>query len=181
MIDAIHGVLTRQAHSLRQWDPDNNPALALRQIRYDCSFAGVPDLVVAGPDEDGSPFRVEWNSGSGGTWLISHTLKSGGRGADAVAVSRDGKLVAVGGSSDGIHVYEVRTGAMIHSFPLAGFVRAVGFSKEGRKVLAQSATDGIQVWDLVSGERGVLTREDAESIDQVRIPDRAEGLRGRHS
>jgi WD40 repeat protein len=167
--DAVHEVLIRQAHNLRQWDPDDNPTLALQQIRYDCAFAGVPGLVARGHDQDDSSLRIEWSSGSGGTWLLSHPLKSDGH-CTETAVSQDGKLVAVGGFFAGVHVYEVDTGGLINSFPLTGIVLAVRFSTDGRKILARNSAGENCVWDIVSGEPGALTGEDVEAIDLAKLP-----------
>ncbi|GLY83360.1 WD40 repeat domain-containing protein [Actinoallomurus iriomotensis] len=170
VIATIHDILIRQAHNLRRWDPTNQPTLALQQIRYDCSFAGAPGLVATGLDKGDSLLRIEWNSGSGGTWILSHTLKSGEHGAQTVALSPDGNSVAIGDSTDGVNVYEVDTGAMTHRFPLTGFCSSVRFSKDGRKVLARDLQGKIHAWDLVSDEQVALTCEDAEAIDQEKRP-----------
>jgi WD40 repeat protein len=75
---------------------------------------------------------------------------SGGDEGDAtvVALSPDGRIVAVGGYGRAVRVWEVRTGKLLHALD-AGGTDALEFSRDGR-ILAVSG-EGASLWDVATG------------------------------
>lgn len=78
------------------------------------------------------------------TW--SDTLES-------IAISPDGKLLASGGASTVVAVWDINTGSVVRELlGNAETVRSVSFSPDG-KLLASGGNDGfIRIWDVSSGQ-----------------------------
>ncbi|HEX6340840.1 WD40 repeat domain-containing protein [Umezawaea sp.] len=169
ILDAVHGVLTRQAHNLRRWDPDTQPALALGQIRYDCAFSGAPGLIDTSVDEKPA-LHIEWSAGGEGTWLLSHTLASGEGYLSAMAVSPDSSMVAAARQESGLHVHDVETGAILRSFPLDGHASSVWFSENNRKVLVRWNDGRIIVRNLITGEEEPPMPDDLRAAERRTTP-----------
>jgi WD40 repeat protein len=75
----------------------------------------------------------------------------GGEGdAGAVALSPDGRMLAVGGYGTVVRIWDVRTEKVVHQLNTGGVV-ALEFSRDGR-ILAV-AGDGASLWDVGSGTR----------------------------
>ncbi len=172
VLDTIYGVLTRQTHNLRQWNPVQRPALALQQILYDCAYSGVPDLIAPGTGEGRPALRVEWSARSEGTLLLSHTFADTEDGCQAMALSSDSHLVAfVCGRSNGrVHVYEVETGWSVRSFSFGGRISDICFSKDDQKVLVQREDGGVVGWNLTTGGELSTTSEEALPVQQKPQP-----------
>jgi WD40 repeat protein len=112
------------------------------------ALAGLAPRLLAGQDRDviRPPQPVPK-----GHELITR-LPADGPGSRAVALSADGKTLAVGGGDHGITLWDVDRQAVVASLDLADHVSAVSFSPDGR-TLAASAYDKVVLWDLGSRTR----------------------------
>jgi WD40 repeat protein len=172
ILDTIHGALTRQAHNLRQWDPNDQPTLALRQIQYDCASSGAPDLVAVAAGEGEPALHVEWSAGRQGTWLLSHTFTRTEDHYQAMALSSDSTMVALAylHFNTRVHVHELETGAVVRSFSCDGHISDMCFSDDDQKVLVRQQNSGIVTCNLTTGEKEPATREDVLLIQQKSPP-----------
>ncbi|GAA1776696.1 hypothetical protein [Streptomonospora arabica] len=173
IFDTIYGVLTRQAHNLRRWIPDEQPALALRQIRYDCVSSGAPDLVAVGAGEDEPAVHIEWSAGSEGTWLMSHTFGSTGALFQAMALSSDSDTVAfayVDHDKSSIHLHEVETGAAVRNFSCEGRVSDIRFSDDDLQVVVRQPNSEIIAWSLATGKEESAAIEDIPQKSPPSLP-----------
>lgn len=75
---------------------------------------------------------------------------------DALAVTRDSRLIATGGWDARVRIFDRKTGAVLHVLEHGGeYVHAVAFSPDG-KYLATGGNDAqsfVQIWDVESGKR----------------------------
>jgi WD40 repeat protein len=70
----------------------------------------------------------------------------------ALAFSADGTLVASGGADSHIHLWEVATGRLVHTFAgHAGRVTALAFSRDGHRVFSSSYDGTVGVWNAANG------------------------------
>jgi WD40 repeat protein len=67
-----------------------------------------------------------------------------------VALSSDGRLVAVGGYGSGVRIWDVRTRKLIHELPTPGG-GALEFSKDGSMLAV--AGNAVSLWDVETGIR----------------------------
>jgi hypothetical protein len=136
----------------------------------------------AGADgQAGGQQLVSWNTVTGGA---GEPLPVGDAVGDAVvALSRDGRLAAVGGDDGVISLIDARTGADVGR-PFSaheGAVTAIAFDDDGQTVasagceLPQPGTiscdgSGVAVWDIASARRVAGGRLDGESyVDRVTV------------
>lgn len=126
-----------------------------------------PDGAARGLALDGAGRLVAGVSARGDVrvWRLSDgkPLGSFGRGARAVALASDGRLLAMGDDAGKVHLRhiagpDVRTLAA-HLRPL----RALAFSGDGNRLLSGDVGGQAKVWDLVSG-RSVATLPGASPV-----------------
>jgi hypothetical protein len=100
-------------------------------------------------DNEVSCFDVQ--SGQG-LWVQTN----GGGVRSVVALSPDGRLLAVGGghrAARRVQVREAATGNLVRVLDaFAGRVEAIAFTADGRSLAASSAEDGLRVWSVASGK-----------------------------
>jgi len=121
---------------------------------------------------DGAGRLVAGVSGRGDVrvWRLSDgkPLGSFGREARAVALSSDGRLLAIGDEAGKVHLRPITgTGARsltAHTRPL----RALAFSGDGNRLLSGDVGGQAKVWDLVSG-RSVATLPGASPAAAVAL------------
>ncbi len=84
-------------------------------------------------------------------------------GANALAVSRDGRTLATQGS-DTVRVWEAATGKLLHAFPdraqIGGFFagqQLLTFSPDGRQLFSRGAEGKVTVCDVNTGKRRELS------------------------
>jgi WD40 repeat protein len=81
-------------------------------------------------------------------------LRKGEHSVASVAVSADGRRVAVGGSRGQVELVEVESGAVLSSWTAdRSTVEGVAFLADGRLLTAGSGSRGIAVWNVATGER----------------------------
>jgi serine/threonine protein kinase/WD40 repeat protein len=77
----------------------------------------------------------------------------GGYGANAVAVSADGRVAASGGSDNAVRLWEVATRRQLQCFKgHTSAVKGVAVSADGRRVLSGSWDRTVRLWDADTGE-----------------------------
>jgi hypothetical protein len=91
------------------------------------------------------------------TGHLMHTLVYGGEGNDwstpAVAFSPDSRLVAAGWCAEGVKVWEVATGRLVHELSgPRGWIRTVAFSSDGRLLAGGGDQGTVWLWDTATGE-----------------------------
>jgi WD40 repeat protein len=163
VVEAMHGVLTRQAHNLRRWDPSENQAFALQQIRYDCMFTGWPGMIAEYDDERGTAIRFSSSIMGANSLLPSHTLVTDGNSTPSVAVSPDGSKAAVWSFRDGIRIYEIASGTMVQHFPSRS-LGVVVFSQDSRKVITAPYHGPCISWDLVARTEAPASAEEVQVL-----------------
>ena len=72
--------------------------------------------------------------------------------ANAVAVSPDGRVLAVGYADGDVVLADAGTYRVQHRLPVKGAVRALAFSDDGARLAAVGGSRRLDVWDPRSGE-----------------------------
>ncbi len=98
---------------------------------------------------------------------------------EAVAVSRDGKLVLGACVDQTVRVWDVASGSEVHGFRHEGPAYAVALATDGKRVLSASGDRTARVWDLESGRELVRFRGHSQSVFCVSVgPDGTQALSG---
>ena len=134
------------------------------------AFSGKQLVVASSHDEPNWTWSVRfWNPETGAV-NGTHEIRRGGPGADAVAASPDGSLVAaVAVYSDDsdqdpgpdrvqrlsrwqhLHVWDARTGELQLKRKMSSLVTSLAFTPDG-KLLATGSRKGIMFWDTETFE-----------------------------
>jgi WD40 repeat protein len=108
-----------------------------------------------------------WETATG-KLLRRFALPDGGRVQKAVALSTDGKFVAVGSDANKIYLWEVKTGKALGTFAgHKGGVTAVAFSPDGKTLASYGGDSTVRLWDVSAGKekrRFAGHREDADGL-----------------
>ena len=89
--------------------------------------------------------------GLSGPWLgRQHPVMVAGP-VHSVAFSPDGGRVLFGTSDNAVELWDVATGAHLHTFEHAGPVHSVAFSPDGAWILSGSWDNTVKVWDASTG------------------------------
>jgi WD40 repeat protein len=105
------------------------------------------------------------------TGKLAGTLDSGDSPPSAVAISPDGKLLAVtgtdgGGLTDTVRVGNLATRTLDHVVIRRGHAGRLAFSPNG-KLLAVATFSGVLLWDTVTGTRVAELTPPAQDVDDV--------------
>src|SRR5204863_4908140 len=101
-----------------------------------------------------------WDVASGN---LVRSLSVGNVGGMRAAFSPDGKQIAIGNRNHTTHIYEVKTGKLLHELPRK-MTHELKYSPDG-KLLAVTYVNGeIALWDPASGN---LVRAWASGADEV--------------
>jgi len=154
-ISKMERALDRQAHELRGWDVQAQPAFFLQQLRNESLELDSSDLQAraeAALAQLRRPCLCErFKVGRDSPELV-RTLQGRGRGIKDVALSMDGQL-AVSASWDGIlQMWDVATGRELRSFKEDSKwgVDRVALSANGRLAISTS-NKILKVWDEITG------------------------------
>jgi WD40 repeat protein len=131
------------------WDVKGNeriasPLAASSKYARDAVFSNDGNRLFTAGD-DGEILEWDWRAGE----RVGSPMKSSS-GADALALSRDGKLLAIGGYDNRVTLWDVTQKQMAGVALVAhtNFVRAVSFSPDG-KLIATGGDDGLAIlWDV---------------------------------
>ena len=84
----------------------------------------------------------------------------------AVALSRDGRFVATGGSYTAMHpkLWSLPEATLVHTFPKAVQTRALQFSPNGRSLVAATEGEPLTIWSVPDGK---LIRALAKEVSDV--------------
>ena len=151
------GLVRREAHHLREWDPQRQPNAFAQQVLFRAVTFGMASLAETAEHRLGQLARpcllLRWRTLNESPALVR--LLTGHRyGVTSVAVSPDGRRVVSGSYDDTVAVWDLESGARIHQ--LAGHqdgVRSVAVSPDGRRIVSGSDDTTVAVWDLESGDR----------------------------
>ena len=96
------------------------------------------------------------------------TIKDKQLGFAAMAMSRDGKLLAcggLGGLAKGVRIWNVDTGDELKPVPNQGWVRSLAFSHDGKRLAAANDDGSVRVFSLASGKE--LARATGGLADRI--------------
>ena len=102
------------------------------------------------------------------TWTEINKYKISTGVVNALAVSPDGRLLAVAGGNGVVHLLNTSTGAAIaelrgHTYPLVGLrvgVRRVVFSPDGRLLASAGSDKTVRLWEVSSGRNLAVLNHD---------------------
>ncbi len=119
-------------------------------LDIDSSADGSRFATCSSGFEDSGPGRIKIWTGEG---QLLHTLPDPGTGAFAIALSRDGRLLASGGFAPQVLLWNAETGTLLKT--LSGHtsnIFGMQFSPDGRS-LASVGNDGtVRVWSVGTGQ-----------------------------
>ena len=83
----------------------------------------------------------------------------------AVAVSPDGKEIAVGGKDGVVRVFDGKTGKVVHQLAgHDGIVHAVAFSGDGKKLVTAGADKTLRVWNPATGKETAVLKGHTDAV-----------------
>lgn len=143
-VGALHGpLMLLDAHSGRPLARVDAPAEWMARAAFD-----LPRKRAVSTGEDGDLHLWDLERG-----LRVRVLKVGGVETTQLAFSPDGRLVA-GGDWDGhVRVWEVETGALLHTLAGVGDTGGLSFSADSQRLYTRGADDTPVEWSLQGGER----------------------------
>jgi WD40 repeat protein len=154
-LSSLERVLDRQAHYLRGWNAEMQPAFFLQQLcneSFELDLSELKACIGAELGELGLPylcerFKVRRESPELVRTLTGHSDKVAG-----VALSADGRLAVSASWDKTLKVWDVATGRELrtltgHSDKVAG----VALSADGRLAVSASWDKTLKVWDVATG------------------------------
>lgn len=85
--------------------------------------------------------------------IVAETATSGGA-VRSVAMSADGQLIAAGNNDDGLHIWRVSDGRLLHTISAhEGWVSAVAFLPDSRRLVSGGQDFRARMWDAASGRQ----------------------------
>jgi WD40 repeat protein len=158
---SLRTVLEREAHSLRRWETDEEPAFLLQQIGnrgFEMDLDGVRERAHRALAAKRWPYLCERVRTSRESEALVRTVE-GHTHVNDVAVTPDGRLAVFASSGMVLQVFDLVTGQAIRT--LEGHMHSVlgvAMTPDGRLVVSASADGTLKVWDLATG-RAVCTLE----------------------
>jgi WD40 repeat protein/predicted Ser/Thr protein kinase len=81
-------------------------------------------------------------------WRTGELLRRFDQPGRALALSSDGRLLAIGGTNAGITVWDTATGKLAREWPTKSPVWALTFSPDGRRLLCAGWSSEVSLWEL---------------------------------
>lgn len=134
---------------VRIWDTATERVVRQFDARDDLEAMGVP----AGEEQEPSVLAMVSGDGARDESItLADTLVRSNFVMASMAVSPDGKTVALGGSGGYLTLYDLETGELVRR--LEGHASAVTFLHflDDERLLARDVGHGARVWDLATGE-----------------------------
>jgi WD40 repeat protein len=87
------------------------------------------------------------------TFILRHLLPAGFPGAMPLMFSPDSQLLAIAGT-EGVNVWRVTDGQIIHAFPIAFLVRglSLAFSPDGKLLAVGCTDDAVRIYNIADGK-----------------------------
>jgi WD40 repeat protein len=138
-----HPDLLRVAQTLK-----GDPKLSLALLLYDLSETHSANLPWSRQQKLALQ-NLLWDNG----WLPTYKISEAHAAINGIAVSPDGKLLAVALDNRSAQIWEMSSGKQLHSFEgHRSSVRSVAFSNDGAR-LATAGRDGlVKLWDVKTGD-----------------------------
>ena len=148
--------LDRQAHNLRGWDAEAQPAFFLQQLRNEALELGIDEIQVRAEAELarlGRPYVRERSKTSHDSPELVRTLAGHTNCITGVAITPDGHL-AISASEDGtLKVWELENGKCLRTLEgHTGGVESVAITPDGHRAVSPSSDRTLKIWDLDSGQ-----------------------------
>jgi len=147
-LSSLERVLDRQAHTLRGWDSEAQPAFFLQQLRTESCLLDLGELKAhaeAELDQLGQPHLCEGFKVSLESPELVRTLQGHSAEVFGVALGADGRLAVSASADKTLKVWNVATGRELRT--LAGH-NPVALSAEGRLAVSASSDWTLKVWDV---------------------------------
>jgi WD40 repeat protein/CHAT domain-containing protein len=167
--------------------PDGKQLVAAVEYRSDEELKELEEFAVDEPARQAEAtkqpepaFKV-WDAESGKE--VKSIQGGAGRGhserVTAIAISRDGEVLASGGADRNIILWKLSTGREIG--PLLGHadrVSGLSFSHDGRRLVSVGEDGTVRVWELTADASTVLRNRQAPAFSAVFSPDGRELVSG---
>jgi WD40 repeat protein len=85
----------------------------------------------------------------------------------AVAISRDGRLLASGGREESIRIWQLGTDIQPVILKVSSAVTSIAFSDDGARIVAGSSDGQLRVWETASGELIATVKLHSKEITSV--------------
>src|SRR5262249_30401039 len=89
--------------------------------------------------------------------LLAPSAVNGGSGLEALAVSRDGKQLAVGGQNRVVYVLSADTLTVRKRIPMRTRIGALAFTPDGKGLIVEDETNTVRLLDGSGKETAKLT------------------------
>lgn len=148
--------LDREAHALRNWDPNVRSVLFAQQVHKRTVELGVASLVSIDVYRrlvsQGQPYlTLRWCVNNESP-ALERTLAGHGAGVLAVAVTPDGRRAISASNDHTLKIWDMTSGLEEHTLVgHNGWVRAVALTPDGRRIVSASDDHTLKIWDLASG------------------------------
>jgi WD40 repeat protein len=159
-VASLHGAPPEPPRPDRLGDPLPPRAVARLGTHRLCFFG--PGAMALAPDASAPAVSEEFHHEISLSELPSGKLRWAAplprmgavHGNGSIGFSPDGKMLALAHTAGDLHVWEARTGRLLHTLHTPGSVRAASilFSPDSRK-LAHTDMEAIHVFDLATGKR----------------------------
>lgn len=169
-LNSIYRMLDGQAHGLRNWNSQIEPAFFLQQIRNQVFAQNIDQWQQQAEAElliRKKPHlleRVPIQSDP----IELRTLTGHNDGVNSVAISADGQLVISASEDQTLKVWDVATGRELRT--LNGHtraVKAVAISADGQLAISASRDKTVKVWDVQTGSELRTLTGHKDGVDLV--------------
>jgi WD40 repeat protein len=92
------------------------------------------------------------------TGTLSHTFDMSGEMISAARFSGGGEMLALGGISGRVRIWEMPSGKLKLEFTTPSFVHSMVFSADTKLLAAAPSEEALEVWDLTSGKQLLKVR-----------------------